>query len=57
MIDYFSLALSHCLMLLAAWRLVFRSDIDDDNAVVVSDNTDILGQPRAGDTRESGSRA
>lgn len=32
MIDTFSLALSHGLMLLAAWRLVFRPDLDHDGA-------------------------
>jgi hypothetical protein len=30
MIDNFALALSHGLMLLAAWRLLFRGDLDDD---------------------------
>lgn len=28
MIDNFSLAVSHGLMLLAAWRLIFRRDLD-----------------------------
>ena len=32
MIDNFALALSHGLMLLAAWRLLFRPDLDDDSA-------------------------
>lgn len=32
MIDNFSLALSHGLMLLAAWRLIFRPELDDDRA-------------------------
>lgn len=32
MIDNFSLALSHGLLLLAAWRLLFRPDLDDDEA-------------------------
>lgn len=32
MIDLFSLGLSHGLMLLAAWRLLFRPDLDDDAA-------------------------
>ena len=32
MIDNFALALSHGLLLLAAWRLMFRSDLDDDDA-------------------------
>ena len=32
MIDNFALALSHGLMLLAAWRLVTRRDLDDSAA-------------------------
>jgi hypothetical protein len=32
MIDLFSLGLSHGLMLLAAWRLLQRPDLNDDNA-------------------------
>jgi hypothetical protein len=32
MIDNFALALSHGLILLAAWRLFFRPDLDDENA-------------------------
>jgi hypothetical protein len=32
MIDNFSIGLTHGLMLLVAWRLMFRADIDDDNA-------------------------
>jgi len=32
MIDNFSLALSHGLILLAAWRLIQRPDLDDDSA-------------------------
>ena len=32
MIDNFALALSHGLMLLAAWRLFSRPDLDDDAA-------------------------
>jgi hypothetical protein len=30
MIDNFALAVSHGLMLLAAWRLLSRRDLDDD---------------------------
>jgi hypothetical protein len=33
MIDNFSLALTHGLMLLAAWRLLSRPDLDTDDAV------------------------
>jgi hypothetical protein len=32
MIDNFSLLLTHGLMLLVAWRLLSRSDLDDDPA-------------------------
>ena len=32
MIDNFALALTHGLMLLAAWRLLARADLDDDAA-------------------------
>jgi hypothetical protein len=32
MIDYFALVVTHGLMLLAAWRLFFRADLDDDGA-------------------------
>jgi hypothetical protein len=31
MIDNFALALSHGLLLLAAWRLLWRPDLDDDS--------------------------
>ena len=30
MIDNFALGLSHGLLILAAWRLLFRADLDDD---------------------------
>lgn len=32
MIDNFSLALTHGLLLLVAWRLLFRTDLNDDPA-------------------------
>ena len=32
MIDNFALALSHGLLLLAAWRLMSRPDLEDDEA-------------------------
>lgn len=32
MIDNFALALTHGLLLLVAWRLLFRADLDDDGA-------------------------
>ena len=36
MIDNFALGLSHGLMLLAAWRLLSRPDLDDDDAPKVA---------------------
>ena len=30
MVDYFSLALTHGLLAIAAWRLLARADLDDD---------------------------
>ena len=32
MIDNFALALTHGLLMLAAWRLIFRKDLDDPKA-------------------------
>ncbi len=32
MIDNFAIGLTHGLLLLAAWRLLFRPDLDDDSA-------------------------
>ncbi len=32
MIDNFAIAVTHGLMLLAAWRLLSRPDLDDDSA-------------------------
>jgi hypothetical protein len=32
MIDNFALGLSHGLLILAAWRLLSRPDLDDENA-------------------------
>jgi hypothetical protein len=32
MIDSFSLALTHGLLMLVAWRLMFRADLDEDIA-------------------------
>ena len=36
MIDTFALLVSHGLILLAAWRLVQRPDLDDDDAAPVA---------------------
>lgn len=32
MVDYFALALSHSLLLFAAWHLLWRGDLDQDPA-------------------------
>lgn len=32
MIDYFTIALTHGLIAVAAWRLLFRDDLDSDRA-------------------------
>lgn len=32
MVDYFSLALTHGLLALAAWRLLWRNDLDQEPA-------------------------
>ncbi len=53
MIDHFALALSHGLMLLAAWRLMARPDLDDDDAVLAGPDTDFLGRPRQSDTSDA----
>jgi hypothetical protein len=45
MIDMFSLALSHGLMLVAAWRLVMRADLDNDRTSPDGLKKDILGRP------------
>lgn len=42
MIDLFSLALTHGLLMLAAWRLLKRDDLDREPAVSNKD-----GKPRA----------
>jgi hypothetical protein len=38
MIDNFALGLSHALMILAAWRLLSRPDLADDDAPRVKKN-------------------
>ena len=44
MIDNFALALTHGLLLLAAWRLLSRPDLDDDSAPAAKDGK---GRPGA----------
>ena len=46
MIDLFALGLTHGLMILAAWRLLSRPDLDDDDAPRVAKKG--FG-PRSGD--------
>ena len=50
MIDNFALALSHGLLLLAAWRLLSRPDLDDDEAAPPpqpSGRSSLWGRPGA----------
>jgi hypothetical protein len=48
MIDNFALALSHGLLLLAAWRLVSRRDLDDDRAAPGPEPRRPFGKARPG---------
>ncbi|HEX8527167.1 hypothetical protein [Allosphingosinicella sp.] len=45
MIDNFALALSHGLILLAAWRLLSRPDLDDDGAPDPKAESSARGRP------------
>ena len=38
MIDFFALALSHALLVIAGWRLVQRTDLDADPALADEDD-------------------
>ncbi len=38
MVDYFSLAITHGLLALAAWRLMLRADLDRDPPVASDDD-------------------
>lgn len=53
MIDNLSLALSHGLMLLVAWRLIFRPDLDDDDAVAEPRNSGFFGRSAAKEAEET----
>ncbi len=46
MIDSFSILLAHGLLLLAFWRLLARSDLDDEHAATENPRT---GKDRADD--------
>lgn len=37
MIDYFTIALTHGLIAIAAWRLLFRDDLDSDREAGAAD--------------------
>ena len=37
MVDFFALGITHGLLALAAWRLIFRADLDRDPADEASD--------------------
>ena len=49
MIDNFALGLTHGLMLLAAWRLLSRPDLDDDDAPRESARSWFPGRKRTPD--------
>lgn len=40
LVNIFTIVLTHALMLLAAWRLLFRDDLDRDSPVVEEDGED-----------------
>ena len=46
MIDLFSLGISHGLMMLAAWRLLFRDDLDREEPAPATESAAAKG-PRA----------
>jgi hypothetical protein len=48
-IDNFALGLTHALMLLAAWRLLSRPDLDDDDAPRAPAKSWFPGRKRADD--------
>lgn len=45
LIDYFSIALTHGLILVAAWRLLFRDDLDVENPDAVKPERPWLKKP------------
>ncbi|HEY0959529.1 MAG TPA: hypothetical protein VGE05_09680 [Novosphingobium sp.] len=47
MIDYFSLALTHGLLALAAWRLAMRVDLDRDPEEAAREQASRRNRPRA----------
>jgi hypothetical protein len=51
MIDNFALALSHGLLMLAAWRLLFRPDLQDDEAPAQPPKPDWRRPARREDTK------
>ena len=48
LIDYFSIALTHGLILVAAWRLLFRSELDDEHAAQAKPDRPWLKNPEEG---------
>jgi hypothetical protein len=48
-IDNFALGLTHGLMLFAAWRLLSRPDLEDDDAPRTPAKSWFQGRKRAGD--------
>jgi hypothetical protein len=52
MIDNFALGVSHGLLLLVAWRLVMRPDVEDDAPA----GSRWFGRPRSASAAEDGGR-
>ena len=48
MIDFFALALSHGLLALAALRILLRSDLDEERAVIAPEQDELPVNPRPG---------
>jgi hypothetical protein len=47
MVDNFALAIAHGLLMLVAWRLLFRPDLDSDDAPASPPEKNLRPRPRA----------
>lgn len=56
MVDYFALALSHGLLALAAWRLLWRDDLDRDPEPAAEREPDQAGDQSAAKPARPGLR-
>ncbi len=57
MVDNFAIAISHLLIALAAWRLVWRADLDHEDPPAKDEIGTGFFQPRPGGARVGGQRA